>query len=323
MRSFFHLARNTFRECLREPVFLLLLLTALFLTGMFPGVALFVFREQTKLVTDSAMATTLVFALLAAVLCSAHAITREIRNGTALLLLAKPVPRWSFIQAKLAGLCAALAVFVVCCTAATLVSLRVAKDQFELDYLVFYAYYLTLGLAAMGGGIRNYFARKSFAETTILLLLLLLPLLVALVTLRPTDEDLPRFPAAVLPAMLLVLFATWVMAGITVVLSTRLDLTSNLVCTTTIFVLGLIADYLHGRLSGQAVAAWRWGGGLLYAALPNWQFFWMADALAAQQPIPWRYIGWAALYLALYLTGCSLAAAMLFSGREVGDEPLV
>ena len=82
---------------------------------------------------------------------------------TALLLLAKPVPRWTFLHAKLAGVLAALTLFVFACNAATLVSLRVAKDQFRLDFPAFYGYYLLM-LAAMGyGAWRNYYAHKSFA----------------------------------------------------------------------------------------------------------------------------------------------------------------
>jgi len=321
VRNFFHLSRNTFRECLREPVFFLLLAAALFLIGLFPSVALFVFREQVKLVTDSAMATTLVFGLVAAVLCASHTVTREIRNGTVLLLLSKPVPRWLFIHAKTMGVVAAMSVFVLICAAATVISLRVARDQFRLDYLTFYGYYLLLALAAVYGAMRNYLARKSFAASSTFALLILLPLLIAILRLVKVEGEVPPFPWEILPALTLLFFAVWAMSAITVTLATRLDLTSNLTCSALLFLLGLISDYAMGRFAETSLGG-RLLGSALYAVIPNWQFFWMADALAARQPIPWRYIGWAGLYIVLYIAFCSLIAVLLFGGREVGDEPL-
>ncbi|NQZ59293.1 MAG: hypothetical protein HRT88_17710, partial [Lentisphaeraceae bacterium] len=61
---FLQIARNTFRECLREPVFNILLLISLTLNGLMPAFALFVFRAQEKLVRDSGMATMMLFGMI-------------------------------------------------------------------------------------------------------------------------------------------------------------------------------------------------------------------------------------------------------------------
>ena len=50
--SLYHIAKNTFRESVREPIYLLVLLSALCLTGVYPIFTLFVFREQVKLRLD-------------------------------------------------------------------------------------------------------------------------------------------------------------------------------------------------------------------------------------------------------------------------------
>jgi ABC-type transport system involved in multi-copper enzyme maturation permease subunit len=255
------------------------------------------------------------------VLCAANTVTREIRNGTVLLLLSKPVPRWVFIYAKTVGVVAALTVFVFICSAATIISLRVAKDQFRLDYLTFYGYYLMLVLAAGYGAVRNYFARKSFAASSTFALIALLPAFIAVLRLVKVEGQVPPFPFELLPALILLFFAIWAMCAITVTLATRLDLTSNLTCAALLFLFGLISDYVYGRFPDTSMVS-RTLSGTLYAVVPNWQFFWMADALAAQQRIPWRYIGWAGLYILLYMAFCSLIAVLLFGGREVGDEPL-
>ena len=83
--ALYQVAKNTFRESLREPIYLLVLISALCLIGLFPIFSMFVFRAQERLVIDSAMATTMLFGWGVAVLISSYAVSREINNGTARL----------------------------------------------------------------------------------------------------------------------------------------------------------------------------------------------------------------------------------------------
>ena len=60
-----------------------------------------------------------------------------------------------------------------------------------------------------------------------------------------------------------------------------------------------------------------WWAQVLYAATPNWQLFWLADALEPEKSIPWTYVGKAFGYVVAYL-GASLALALLlFEDREL------
>ena len=315
MQNFFHVARNAFRECLREPIFFVLLISATTMIGMFPSLALFVFREQIKLVIDSAMATTLVFGLVAAVLCASNTISQEIRNGTVLLLLSKPVAKWSFVLSKMVGILFALTVFVVICDIATLLSLRVAKDQFRLDYFTFYLFYGSITMACLWGAFRNFTARKSFASSaTFAMLTLLAALLLGMRAIPVEGGQIPRFHFEVLPALLLVLFAVWAMGAITVTLSVKLDLVANMLVSSIIFFIGLISDYFFGGTAGTFSLS-----ALLYALVPNWQFFWLADALANKKSIPLEYVAWTSTYILLYISFCSIIAVTLFNNREVGE----
>lgn len=315
MRNFFHVARNTFRECLREPIYVLLLFAAIILISLFPTLALFVFRQQIKLVIDSAMATTLLFGLVTAVLCASNTISREINNGTVLLLLSKPVSRWSFILSKMAGILAALTVFVFTCCLVSIISIRVANDQFELD---FFAFYMTLGIiciSALWGASRNYFAQKSFSSSSTLSLLTLLPTFLIILQFIPFEGELLPFPYDVIPALILLFFAVWAMGAITVMLSARLDMVANLCVSSILFFLGLISDYFLAEKAGTVSFY-----GVLYALIPNWQFFWLADALASKTPIPWSYVSWAGLYIVLYMCVCSIIAVTLFNDKEVAES---
>ena len=108
MPNLFKIAFNAFRESLREPVYCLMLLAALFFISAYPALAVFSFSQQLKLVIDSSMATGLLFGLVVAVLCAGSTVAREMRNGTVLLLMSKPVARWSFILGKILGVAAAV-----------------------------------------------------------------------------------------------------------------------------------------------------------------------------------------------------------------------
>ena len=83
LRATVHITYQTFRECLRQPVYLVILLSSLFLIGLHPILAIFAFQDHVKLVTDSSLATIMVFGWIAAVLCASYSISREIENGTA------------------------------------------------------------------------------------------------------------------------------------------------------------------------------------------------------------------------------------------------
>lgn len=315
MTVFIQLVNNAFKECVREPIYFLMLLTALFIIGLFPTFSLFVFREQMKLVIDSSMATTMMFGLIASVLCASHTISREMANGTVLLLLSKPVPRWTFIAAKVVGIISALSVFVLICDAASFVSVMIAKDQFQLDYTAMYIYYGILFACAIVGAVRNYVNHAPFPSTAIFALSIALPvfaIVLYIVRGAPDDEGFVP-PGQLIPALALLFPAVWMMGSITAALSTRLELISNLSVCSILFFAGLLSKYI--------VTQWFGGVGFLSgfvsSLLPNWQFFWMADALASKQAIPMEYVFWSFVYAALYVGFWTLWAMALFKDKEV------
>lgn len=313
----YQIAKNTFRENLREPIFLIVLLTALVMIGILPTLTLFVFREQIKLVVDSAMATMLFFGWILAVLSATHAIAEELHSGTANLLLAKPVNRPVFILGKIVGILAGLTVFCLLAGLATLIAVRVAKDQFRFDQLAFAAYFAALALSCVLGGLANFIRRSSFCMSTILGMLVLFPVVTLVIRWLPADGQVIPYSWPVVPALLLIGYAVWMMGILATALSTRLALIPNLLVCAVIFMLGLVTDYLLGRAAdGNAVVA------MLYAAIPNWQLFWMADALAAEKLIPLAYLLWATAYVVMFCIFFLALAVLLFHNREVGKESI-
>src|SRR5580693_9058971 len=110
MRQFINIAINAFMELVRQPIFLLLM-TGSVLFEIFLAVPYyFAFGDEMKLVKTSSLAVMLLTGLFGAVLSASASLAREIRTGTALAVLSKPVGRAQFLVAKFAGLAAALAV---------------------------------------------------------------------------------------------------------------------------------------------------------------------------------------------------------------------
>ncbi|MBI4327087.1 MAG: hypothetical protein HY674_17755, partial [Chloroflexi bacterium] len=56
---------------------------------------------------------------------------------------------------------------------------------------------------------------------------------------------------------------------------------------------------------------------VVYAVVPNWQLFWLADALENKKSIPWSYVGQAFGYMAGYLGAVLALALLLFEDREL------
>ncbi len=324
MLTIYKLARNTFVECIREPVYFLMLICALCINGLYPTAAMFVFREQIKFVVDSTMATSLVFSLVIAVVCSAHTISREMRNGTVLLLMSKPVTRFAFVAAKIFGIISAVTVFLFLLNCSALISVLIAKDQFRLEFSLMGIYYGVLAVAAVYGGLRNYFKQLSFTSNTLTALLVLIPVIAVVFYIirvsafhSPAEIDPEEFIEArhLVPALLLLFPAAWTMGTISAALATRIELVSNLTICTVIFLLGLVSKFFVLQWVGTGIMS-----SFLRTLLPNWQYFWMADAIAARQEIPASYILWALVYVIFYIGFWSLLALAFFNEREIAKD---
>ena len=319
MNIFSRLTLNTFRECVREPIFFLLLLVGLVLICILPMFSMFVFREQVKLVVDSSMATTMVLGLIVAALCSSHTITREMRNGTVLLLLSKPVPRYTFITAKIVGVTMALTVFTFSMIAASFVAVMIAKDQFRLDFGAMAFYYGVLAVCALTAAVLNYLKGISSPSAITFLTAAALPIYAVLLYLvqgAPDDEGFIP-PLQFITALSLLFPAVWLMGAISAALATRCGIVTNLTSCSILFFLGLISKYVSTHWLGGGFS-----GDLFSAILPNWQYFWMADALAAHTQIPLRYLGWALVYSIIYGGFWAVWAMALFNDREVAKDAI-
>ncbi len=319
MTQFITIARNAFMELVRQPVFLLLMTCSAAFEIFLATPYYFAFGDEPKLVMNTTLAVMLFAGLLGAVLSASASLAREIRTGTALAVLSKPISRAQFLLAKYVGVMGALTLLSYINLAAALLASRMAFDAYgSTDMFAVGIFVLAVLLAYLLGGFSNFFLRRQFASDAVLSLVLTVTLAFIVINFFNKSGDSQAFGTGVdwrmIPAGLLVLFALWVLAGIALACSTRFDMIPTLCICSAVFLLGLMSDYLFGTRAKDG-SVW---ATVLYTLTPNWQLFWFGDALeSGKTTMYWGYVGKALLYAAGYV-GASLAVAvMLFEEREL------
>src|SRR5579871_3437727 len=130
MRQFATIATNAFMELVRQPIFLLLTTASAAFEIFLATPYYFAFGDEPKLVKNSVLAVMLLAGLFGAVLSASASLARELRTGTALAVLSKPIGRARFIVAKFAGLTLALSVLTYVNLVAALLTSRMAFDSY-------------------------------------------------------------------------------------------------------------------------------------------------------------------------------------------------
>ena len=122
------IGRNTFTELVRMKVFYFLLIFALLIIGNSAFVAKFSFQEQFQMLKDISLGAMSVFTSLLAILATANFLPKDMEDRTIYTILAKPVPRFSYLLGKLTGILLLLALAIALMTGLFLCVLWV-KEQ--------------------------------------------------------------------------------------------------------------------------------------------------------------------------------------------------
>ena len=319
MRQFLTIATNAFMELIRQPVFLLLMTVSVSFEIFLAVPYYFAFGDEPKLIKNSALAVMLLSGLLGAVLSASASLAREIRTGTALAVLSKPVGRAQFLLAKYAGVAMALTVLSYVNMIGVLLASRMAFDAYgKTDLAALGIFGAGVALAYALAGFSNFFLRRTFVSDAVMALVVMATLAAFVIFQFTTQQESLGTLAVVdwrlVPAGILILFALWVLAAVAIACSTRLDTIPTLAICSAVFLLGLMSDYFFGHRAEMG----SWWASALYTIVPNWQLFWLADALdMGKSTFHWGYVGKALVYVVGY-AGASLAVATaLFEEREL------
>jgi hypothetical protein len=336
------IARNTFFESIRQPVLLVILVACTILVVLSNPFSAYTLMDDNKMFVDIGLSTIFIGGAILSAFIASNVITREIHNRTVLTVISKPVSRPIFILGKFLGVAGAQILAMVFLTLVfMLVEIhgvqQTVTTPYHLPVIFFGSGALILGAAA--GVWCNYFYGWVFSSTFVVLTTPLLVIAYVLALLF-NHEFVTQAPAVAFKgnlwiAVLMLILGELVLTAIAVAASTRLGQIMTLLVTVGFFVLGLLSDWLLARRINAISDAFEslgqttvapidglhmefWFFKAVYAVIPNFQVFWLADAITQGSRIPGDYLAWTIPYGFLLIVIALCLAVILFQRREVG-----
>lgn len=399
MTQFWAIAKNTFLQSIRQPVYGIIVLVTLGGIALAPSMTGWTLEDDNKMLRDVGLSTLLLQGLFLACFVASGVLDTEIEDKTVLTVVAKPISRSIFIFGKYVGLFGALLTAHYLALVAFLMSMRhgvlqTAAESSDVTVLIlgpgvmvlcmffagvlnfvcgwrFLPAMITLALPALTiGGIILLVIDRDFKfavyETTqdigvIPQAAVDSGVLKDIVTLRARDGGLPfaghegqlvrsnlKGPISdedraylltvvddvqwrknvnfitkasrkvegfeIIKAATLILGAIGMMGATALAAATRFSVVPTFLINFIVVMVGLASDQ---TIKPLAEAGKKWAE-YLYPLVPNYQCFWMVDALEESRLIPLNYIAHSLGYAALFVVALLLLAMSLFETREVG-----
>jgi len=314
------MAKNTFIETLRQPIYAVIIVAALLLFFVSPSLTMYTMSDDNKLLREIGLSTLFLASLFIAIFSASGAVAEELQNKTIMTVLSKPVQRPIFIIAKFFGVAAAVILAHYICTVALLMAIRhgvLETVNDTHDWTVMGAAAVGVVVVTLLSAFLNYTYDWKFSSTAIVLTGIFATLIIVFLSLidrnwqfNPKENGMN---AVDIYGSVLLLLAAIIIVALAVALSARFNIVVTLSVCVGIFLLGLISDYVFGRFA--ATHLWARVGRYL---VPNLQVFWISDAIYEGSTVPLKYILTSASYALCYTTAILALAVALFQRREVG-----
>jgi ABC-2 type transport system permease protein len=320
MDKLFTIAKNTFIETLRQPIYAIIIVVALFLFFLSPSLAMYTMGDDNKLLRELGLSTLFLASLFIAIFSASGAVAEEIENKTITTVLTKPVQRPIFIIAKFLGVAAAVVLAHYICTIALLMTIRhgVLESADDIhDRTVLASVAVIIIASFLLSAFFNYAYDWKFSSTVIVLAAIFATF--GIVFLAFIDRDWKFNPAnnginaLDVYGSALLLLAAMIIVALALALSSRFNIVVTLSACIGVFLLGLVSDYAFGRFAETKL--WARIGRFL---VPNLQIFWISDAIYEGSDVPLKYILITASYALCYCVGILALAVALFQRRQVG-----
>ena len=279
------IARNTFTELVRQKVFYFLMIFALLVIGNSAFMAKFSFHEQFQMLKDISLGAMSVFGSIIAILATANFLPKDMEDRTIYTILAKPVPRFSYLLGKLCGIFSLLAVSILLMSAVFLAVLWIRE-----------ATVLAETRAQLQGASAEEIAAAVKEVTN------------------------ATFHINLIPGIAVIFLKSALLASLTLFLSTfaTSSIFTILMATALYFIGHLQSTAREYWLAGVDVQWWsRLLAALVSLLFPDLQAFNLTDDIIAGAAVPMAVfagtIGLGLLYISVYFS----LAALVFSDREL------
>lgn len=315
------IAKNTFIEAIRQPVYAVIVAAAVFLFFISPSLTMYTMEDDNKLLRELGLSTLFIAGLFIATFSAAAAITEEIETKTILTTLSKPIPRYVFVLGKFIGVIAAVILAHYIFTIAMLMTIRhgvleTVNDTHDITVIISAAITICLPLAITA--FLNYSYDWKFTSTAIILISIFATGTVVFLSFidrnwkfNPAGNGINLFD---IYGSILLLIALFILTAAALMFSARFNVLVTLSLCTGLFLLGLISDYVFGRFAETHL--WAKIGKII---VPSLQVFWISDAIYEQSSnITPDYIVSCGIYGLIYTTAFILIAIALFERRQVG-----
>lgn len=320
LQQIWTIARNTFIESIRQPIFVVVTLIATAGMLLNPSLSAYTLENDNKLLIDMGLSTLFIVGLFLAAFTATGVVSSEIENKTALTVISKPVSRPTFILGKYFGVSAALALAYWTLSIIYLLTVRhqvmqTASDQFDGPVIVFG---LCFGvLAFIVATLGNYFYNWVFTSAVTRLLGGFLTIGYGMVLLIDKHWQIQSPMHDINPQLMIGLFmvflAVAIICAVAIVASTRLGQLMTLMVCLGVFLLGLMSQHFLGTWAKDHLWA-----DVIYRATPNLQFLWPADAISQDHDFTGGYLLLVSSYSVLMILSLLGMAVALFQNREIG-----
>lgn len=315
-RQFITIAGLTALETIRKPITYLIFITSMTLVMLFPMIITHTLGDAFVIVCDSALALQFVCGLLLGSYAASSSLTRELRAGTAGSVLSKPVGRGVFFLAKYAGIAVVMLAYSAGLCMATMISGLAAWHSYHVNWYAPPFLIAALVIAQVVAGMINYTRRRPFCSNAFILTLVCTFVAFAGAGWIDPAGRWTSFGAmynwSLVSVSLLVAMGVLVLSALALALAVRLENVAVLSACTVVFFLGMMSDYLFGRGADAS-----WIQRLFYIVLPNWQNFWVVDAIRLETEVPGFYLVRAAAYAATYILSMLFFGWFAFNRTEV------
>ncbi|MBL4699947.1 MAG: ABC transporter permease [Phycisphaeraceae bacterium] len=320
LQQIWTIARNTFIESIRQPIFVVVMFIATLAMLLNPSLAAYTLENDNKMLIDMGLSTLFIVGLFLGAFTATGVVSSEIENKTALTVISKPVSRPIFILGKYVGVSGALALAYWTLTVIYLMTVRhkvmqTASDPFDGPVIIFG---LGFGiLAILVATLGNYFYNWVFTSAVTRLMCVFLTIGYALVLLIDKQwhfqNPMIDIDPQLLIGLLLVLMAVIVLCSVAIVASTRLGQLMTLMVCLGVFLLGIMSQNILGTWANDY-----WWADVVYRITPNLQFLWPADAISQEHDFTGTYVMLVTSYSALMICSMLGLAIALFQTREIG-----
>lgn len=256
------IARNTFVESVRQPIYFILIALCGILQVFNTWWAAYSMgysdtaevSGDNKILLDIGLATIFVCGMLLAAFIATAVISREIERKTVLTVVSKPISRTAVVIGKYLGVAGAMVIAIMTMVCFLLMAIRhgvmsTAADEPDIPVIVFSL--LAVGLSIGIGAWCNFFYGWVFTQTTTMLMCPLMVVAYLLVLIINKDWQLQEiahdFKPQITLACAALLMAQLVMTAIATAASARLGQVMTIVVCSGIFLFGLLSNHFIGR----------------------------------------------------------------------------